>query len=195
MNESDRRVIRTRRALLDSFARLALEVGFDAVTIRDITKEANVSYSTFFRHFKNKEELTTYVFNLARESVYAQFDDSMTPFDEALATFRYMSRNRGIFQLCAAVPRDHPAVTAFRNQLSEAIKAELVADDESMVPVDAIAHHVSAAMIEMFRWWLENDTRFTAEQMATIYYELIVKTKLSRAKYRETPPSQEFAEV
>ena len=185
MNESDRRVVRTRRAILDSFIKLTLELGFDAVTIREITKWAKVSYSTFFRHFKNKDELTNYVFNLARERIYALFDDRMNPIEEALAAFSYMSRERGIFLLCVAVPRDHPAVTSLRNELAATIKSELVAVDESAIPVDVIAYHTSAAILELCRWWLENDSKYTAEQMANIYYELVVKVKLANATYRE----------
>lgn len=184
MNETDRRVIRTRQAILDALVKLALEFGFEAITIRDIAKEANISYSTFFRHFKSIEELTTYAFNLARERIYAQLDDNMTPYDEALAVFSYINRHRDIFMLYRALPRDHPAVAAIRKELAETIESYLVADDESVVPVEAIAHHTSAAMLEMFRWWLENDSKYSVEQMATIYYELIVKVKLERASYK-----------
>jgi AcrR family transcriptional regulator len=187
MNESDRRVIRTRHALLHAFVDLTLEHGFDAVTIRQITKLADVSYSTFFRHFKNKDDLTTYVFNWALERVYEYIDNGMTPKEEALMIFKFISCNRAVYQFCSAVPRDHPAVASLLNDLAQGIESRFVAVNESEVPIAAIANHTSAAIMEVFRWWLANESKYSAEQMATIYYELIIKVKLSKAVYINPP--------
>lgn len=49
-------------------------------------------------------------------------------------------------------------------------------------------------MLEMFRWWLENDTKYTAEQMTMIYNELIIKAKLSVAKYADVVETAVSAE-
>jgi len=57
MNKEDQRVIRTRRQLQESFITLVNEVGFDAISIRDVTTHAQVGYRTFFRHYKDTREL------------------------------------------------------------------------------------------------------------------------------------------
>lgn len=53
----DRRVRRTRRALQDSLTSLILEKGYDAVTVEDITDRADLGRTTFYLHYKDKEEL------------------------------------------------------------------------------------------------------------------------------------------
>jgi len=51
----ERKKLRTRRALADAALRLFTEKGFDATTLEDLTEEAEVSRSTFFRFFPAKE--------------------------------------------------------------------------------------------------------------------------------------------
>jgi AcrR family transcriptional regulator len=57
-NKTDRRAARTRSALLDAFAHLVHErLNIDEVSIGDIVERANVGRSTFYEHFKNKEDI------------------------------------------------------------------------------------------------------------------------------------------
>ena len=63
MNENDLRVQRSRRLLQEALIQLVIEDGYDHVTIRDITKEAQVGYKTFFRHYDSKEALLQEILN------------------------------------------------------------------------------------------------------------------------------------
>src|SRR6476620_6020508 len=57
MEKIDRRIQRTHKLLADALVVLAQERGYDAVTIRDITEYADISYSTFVRHYPDKDAL------------------------------------------------------------------------------------------------------------------------------------------
>lgn len=56
-NRSDRRVLKTRALLLRSFDRLLLARGYNDVSVREISADADVGRSTFYEHFESKEEL------------------------------------------------------------------------------------------------------------------------------------------
>jgi AcrR family transcriptional regulator len=45
-----------RQRILDAFRQLALESGFDAISVRDVVARAAVARSTFYEHFENKHE-------------------------------------------------------------------------------------------------------------------------------------------
>src|SRR5579862_5641603 len=47
----------TQQQLTDVLMELALEKGFEAVTVKDITERAGIDRSTFYLHFKDKYEL------------------------------------------------------------------------------------------------------------------------------------------
>jgi len=53
----DRRVERSRAALLRAFNQLILERGFDALTAADVADAANVARSTFYAHYNSLSEL------------------------------------------------------------------------------------------------------------------------------------------
>lgn len=175
--KTDRRVLRTRQSLIDSFITLVLEKDYAPVTIREITRRASVGYSTFFRHFKSKDDLTAYMCRLSWQKVISEpIDDDATPYDEMLDAFKIMQRQADIYRFCARIPRDHPAVIEVQNEIAYVIKDVWVTHSDSVVPIDALAHHAAAAIIELTRWWLENDMQSSPEQMAQMIDDLVVNT-------------------
>lgn len=56
-NGPDRRIERSRAAILEAFRALFFEQGYDVVDIRDVASRANVGRSTLYKHFRNKEDL------------------------------------------------------------------------------------------------------------------------------------------
>ncbi|NUR85003.1 MAG: TetR/AcrR family transcriptional regulator [Nonomuraea sp.] len=53
----DRKKQQTRQLIGDAAMRLFIERGFDAVTIADVAREADVAVQTVFNHFPSKEDL------------------------------------------------------------------------------------------------------------------------------------------
>jgi AcrR family transcriptional regulator len=60
----DLRVQRTRKMIIDAFFKLVETKGYDAITIQDIASEAMINRTTFYAHFKDKQDLYEYIFNL-----------------------------------------------------------------------------------------------------------------------------------
>lgn len=54
---TDRRVRKTRDLLHRALMDLAIERGYDRVTVQDILDRADVGRSTFYAHYKNKDDL------------------------------------------------------------------------------------------------------------------------------------------
>lgn len=56
---ADRRVQRTQRLLHQALTSLILEKKYDAITVRDILDRADAGRSTFYLHYRDKDELLT----------------------------------------------------------------------------------------------------------------------------------------
>src|SRR5687768_16310564 len=54
---ADRRVKRTRASLRDALIGLAAEKPYGAIAVKEILDRANVGQSTFYTHFRDKDEL------------------------------------------------------------------------------------------------------------------------------------------
>ncbi len=55
--ETDRRIRRTRAAISEAFIRLMFSRRYDAIRTADVITEAGVGRSTFYEHFRNKDEV------------------------------------------------------------------------------------------------------------------------------------------
>ena len=60
----DRRIVKTQEAIQKSLIPLILKKGYDAVTIQDVLDHANVGRSTFYAHFRDKEDLLSSGFDV-----------------------------------------------------------------------------------------------------------------------------------
>src|SRR5215207_10196482 len=54
---TDRRVRRTQELLRGALMALIMEKGYDRITVQDILDEADVGRSTFYAHYRDKEDL------------------------------------------------------------------------------------------------------------------------------------------
>src|SRR2546430_5295773 len=99
MEIQDRRVKRTQHLLARALIALTLEKGYEAVTIRDITKRADIGYATFFRHYRDKDELLKDVLDVVLAELIAMLCAPM-PAADPLATgillFRYIQEHEEV---------------------------------------------------------------------------------------------------
>ena len=57
--DTDRRIVRTRRALLAALNELVLSQSYASIRVEDILRRAGIGRSTFYQHFDGKDDLLT----------------------------------------------------------------------------------------------------------------------------------------
>jgi AcrR family transcriptional regulator len=57
MAKPDRRTERSRAALMSAFVAILLDEGYEGLTVERVAEAANVGRSTFYLHFKSKEDI------------------------------------------------------------------------------------------------------------------------------------------
>ncbi len=54
---TDRRIVKSEKAIQSAFLAMLLDVGFDAITVKGLTEKADISRKTFYLHYLDKYDL------------------------------------------------------------------------------------------------------------------------------------------
>lgn len=170
----DRRIRRTQHLLAQALIALTLENGYEAVTIRDITEKADIGYATFFRHYRDKDDLLEDVLDVVLEELQqllATTQPTADPTQVGTLVFRYVQEHSEVVRVLlgcrAALQR---LITVVTRQIVDDHTIPLAA-----LPRDLVAHHIVSATIALIAWWLDHAMSYPPEQMGRIYHELIAR--------------------
>ncbi|MEM7342686.1 MAG: TetR/AcrR family transcriptional regulator [Chloroflexota bacterium] len=175
MNEEDLRVQRTRRLLKEALVDLVVERGYEPVTIRDITKEAQVGYKTFFRHYESKEALLrTILDDFLEEFKATRLPPTApnAPQQNTLAVVKFTEAHADLFRMLIRSPASDllqaPFVEFGRKDLLQFAGG-------SGIPDELMAYYFAASMDALLRWWVVNDMPYPAEEMAGYINQLLMR--------------------
>ena len=174
MKKLDRRIVRTRQALADALITLALERGYENLTIRTVTEHAGVGYRTFHRHYRSLDDMLVQVLQSKHQELMKRIAQEETLRCDSLVLYTFIKEHQPLVRVYAALPGEHPA----RQQIiSDTIKM-LVAPSErntTSVPLEASIKHLVMATDNLVAWYLDHIDDHTPEQVAYIHDELVRK--------------------
>ena len=178
----DLRVKRTQKLILDALIQLTSEKGFSSVTISDITKYARINRATFYRHYQDKFDLL----DKYAQAVYELLDapsESESPRTSKGSTsqmapglvrmFEHISSNARFYCVMLGKNGDAAFTEKIRQYIHKRIQRSLPAgllNDKTLL--DLYLSYSSSASVGTVLWWLEHDMPYSAEEMATISYQL-----------------------
>ncbi len=165
LKKRDRRVERTRLALLNAFRALILERGYDRMTIRDIVEAADVGRSTFYEHFESKDDIL-------RQSLTGPFciladaaADSHVQAHLEMIVAHFWENGRLGRVIFSGSPR-----RVVTRRLAELIEERLAAapgsKTEPVIPLRLVAAHLAEAQLGLIEAWVGGKTACSAETLA-----------------------------
>jgi len=191
---TDRRIHRTKRMLKEALFTLILEKGYDGVTVEDITRKADLGRTTFYLHYRDKEDLLLKSIDaiadellgqISRTNLLASDAQAMPSFIEmrqmnpVLLVFQHAGENASLYQIILRGGSATPAAGRFREIISTAAKAffgsnlkRIAPDQPPTVPLDVLANYFAGSLLSLVTWWLENSMPYPPDQMATIFRQL-----------------------
>ncbi|WP_433673028.1 TetR/AcrR family transcriptional regulator [Nocardia sp. CA-136227] len=134
-NRIDRRRERTRNALLGA-ARKFLAEGRSAVSIQEITDEADVGFGSFYNHFDSKEQLfdeavrsVLQVYSEMRDGIVALYDD---PAEVFAVSFRMTARlQRQVPEMIRVILNSGTSVLLRDEGLAPRARRDIIAAQEA----------------------------------------------------------------
>ncbi len=174
MDPNDPRVVRSRQALADALINLTLDQDYDNLTVRAVTKRANVGYATFFRHFKSLDELLVNVLQNAFQALNERVSLQQTLYDEAVALYGFVRDYPSLYRLYFSLPVTHPVRQIFIAETEKLIHARCQQRAHTTVPLDLSVEHILETSNRLIAWYLDRLTEYTPEQVATIHFDLVI---------------------
>ncbi len=174
MQKIDRRIQRTQQALIDALVALTQEKSYDAITIRDIAERADIAYSTFFRHYTDKDELLIEVLKSAVHDFKALINHNpdKSRAAEGELIFQYVAKHQAFFRVLFSSQGANHSL----QDIQEEIAADLLqsaAIRSSPIPPEVAANHLVVTILGLIRWWLDHDMPYSIDRMASIYSYLV----------------------
>jgi len=158
----DRRIARTKKFLRSAVLDLTVERGeFNSIQIAEITERADVARSTFYLHYSDKEEL---LYDALQTEFTQLLTDIQNHYQSRYAPIhlnsflQYVYRNPRYFQVVLTCVGTTRAFEQTRS-IIEAWLAGFI--DFSLlqpsVPGEVLTYHISNSVLNMVRWWLEQE--------------------------------------
>jgi AcrR family transcriptional regulator len=176
----DPRVLRTRQFLQDALISLIKEKGFDNVQIQEITDRAGLNRSTFYLHYRDKNDLLVKNMGYTLEQldqtvdVPSTVDDSQLTIDmmvnPLISAFDHFAEQADFYHIMLSeigVPSVINEMQQYIEQVALRWLTELQPTKEHLVvDTDMIIKFVSTACIGVVKWWLNNGMPYSSEKMA-----------------------------
>ena len=174
----DRRTARTRAALMTALADLLLSEGYEAVTVERVAERANVGRSTFYMHFKGKDDILKQSLMRPSSHLAVIVGRDLKP-DDLLPILTHFQEQRRRNRAFFVAPMRALWVTCLAQMIEPRIATVARhAHARPVLPVPLIALQLAEAQIGLLTHWL---TGKTAAKPEAIAQALIASTRASLA--------------
>ncbi|MBZ0287036.1 MAG: TetR/AcrR family transcriptional regulator [Anaerolineae bacterium] len=186
LKKPDRRIQRTQGLLRDALMELIVEKGYEDISVQDITDRANVARTTFYLHYKDKDELLlTGMAQMYDELVESHMHVSRDELlNDAMAVamvdkgdfehvaqfadfYRVMLSNKGSLTFLLGVLRYLETISH-----NEILKCILPENGAPRLPMGMVANMMAWSEAGAMDWWLREGGEYSAEEMAKMQYYL-----------------------
>lgn len=191
----DRRIGRTRRLMQEALMALIVEKGYESVTVQDILDRADVGRSTFYAHYRDKDELLLSGFERLRtlfeqqqQSLLAAKQGGIGPeFNMVLELFRHTGRHHTLYKAIAGKQSGEMILKYLHRYLYDMLivphTALMKNKKNPPVPVEITTHWIVSSLLSLMVWWLDNNMPYSAEKMDELFRRLTmpgIETALGR---------------
>lgn len=183
----DRRIQKTQKLLHEALFSLIHEKSFDSIVVKEILDRANVGRSTFYMHFRDKDELLASGMHDMLRSVHpAGLSSSAKLYEKAISfslpIFEHIRQQRRIGEAMIgtrgrAIIHEH-----LQKVLSERIAADLTKGfqrqrkTQGQMPPDLLVQYVASTFILVLNWWVESRSPLAPKEVNDLFRSLILPT-------------------
>jgi AcrR family transcriptional regulator len=192
----DARVLRTHYSLADALVALMHEKPFDAITVQEVLDRAAVGRSTFYAHFRDKDDLflseIERFFSLASTMLSRRRDTSnrVAPVTEL---FSHLADMRQLYAALVASGKVHDVMELGQGCFARGIEQRLIELGRARTlspgpPASAgfavagvlnsphraaLAHSLAGALLSLLSWWIDHNMQPASSEMDKLFHQMV----------------------
>jgi AcrR family transcriptional regulator len=182
--KTDRRVLRTRNALGDALVALLQERNFEQITVQDVLDRAGVGRSTFYVHYRDKNDLflsdVEDFFEMCSSllSRHNARPERLLPVQEV---FTHIHEMREFYAAVVRSGKINDVEILGRGFFARSIEERLQAAGLKMESVQrsAKAHALAGSFFSLLNWWVDKGMKPDPKEMDTLFHQMAWKGLIS----------------
>lgn len=176
----DARVRRTHYSLADALIALMHEKPFDAITVQEVLDRAAVGRSTFYAHFRDKDDLflseIEHFFSLV-STMLPQCREASNRVAPVAELFSHIADMRQFYAVLVASGKIHDVMELGQGHLARGIEQRLIELGRASTMVAphraALAHSLAGALFSMLSWWIDRNMQLSPAEMDKLYHQMV----------------------
>lgn len=182
----DRRIQKTEALLRDALAALIREKPYDDIVVKEILDRANVGRSTFYTHFRDKDELLLSGIQEMLRSARppAGGEAPAKPYETllwfSLPILKHIEQHRRSTEAAVAPPGRRALHEQLRHALTELIEEEVrvvlrrTRRPASHASPELLVEWIASTFVLVLNWWVESgDTPLPAREVDGLFRRFI----------------------
>lgn len=178
MTKTDRRIAKSKKAIVDAFLELLETRSVDEISVSSITEKANIARKTFYLHYYDKYDLLDTLIdehlNEMKQRTVISNDKNYSKAEQEW--FAYIDTHYKFFENMLS----HKGTEYFREQFLQFLIDDTEEEMKDIIPDkkdrEIAVQFFSYGVLGILEWWLNSDNPEDAETIAkrTAYlYEMI----------------------
>lgn len=186
----DVRAIRARDQIALALVSLAGEKRYDDITVQDIAERAQVSRTTFYAHFQDRDDIM-----LRLSIVFGEYLGRQLRWQRTAAQYRFplaslfahMLDIRSLYEALSRARRTDDLLKVFQINLATWFEKRIrsgrrkaarsaageTCSDVTRVPPQLLAQHFAVTIVQLLAWWMEHHCPSEPKTMDEHFHRLI----------------------
>jgi AcrR family transcriptional regulator len=181
----DRRIQKTEALLREALAALIREKPYDDIVVKEILARANVGRSTFYTHFRDKDELLlSGIQDMLRSTPRAGGGRvAATPYESilwfSLPIFKHIEQHRRTGEATTAPPGRRAMHEHLQHAVTELIEDEVRASlrrsrrTPGHAMSELLVQWIASTFVLVLNWWVESESPLPAGEADGLFRGLI----------------------
>lgn len=180
-NPTDKRVIKTRKLIIETFKEMIIEMDYNEITIKELADRANINRKTFYAHFECIEDILAELIEQIAEKLLEHLENAgifTNPSVEVFVKAMDLTLNENLELYKKLIVAN--SYRFFLRNVKDIIKKSISnaglknAVDCTPVELDFICEFIASGLAKIYKMWLEDPKDVSQERIGELAGKIIL---------------------